>query len=134
MRLYLAGPLFCQAEREFNERLASELRAEGHEVFLPQEFVPTDGVYDEAFLLEAYARDLEEIDAADAFVIVLDGRVPDEGACVELGYALARGKDLFGLKTDVRVSERGGDNAMIRGALRGRVHGDIPSLIDALSQ
>lgn len=132
MRLYLAGPLFCQAEREFNEKLASKLRDEGHEVFLPQEFVPDDGVYDETFLLNAYAKDISEIDAAEAFVIILDGRVPDEGACLELGYALAKGKVLHGLKTDVRVSEHGGDNAMIRGALGENIHKDISSLLAAL--
>ena len=37
MRIYLAGPLFTTAEREFNGALAALLRAAEHEVFLPQE-------------------------------------------------------------------------------------------------
>jgi hypothetical protein len=37
MRIYLAGPLFTTAEREFNDALAVSLRTAGHEVFLPQE-------------------------------------------------------------------------------------------------
>ena len=37
MRIYLAGPLFTTAERDFNAALAAGLRALGHEVWLPQE-------------------------------------------------------------------------------------------------
>src|ERR1700694_2816055 len=37
MRIYLAGPLFTTAEREFNAALAAGLRALGHEVWVPQE-------------------------------------------------------------------------------------------------
>jgi hypothetical protein len=37
MRLYLAGPLFIIADRDFNTQLALRLCAAGHEVFLPQE-------------------------------------------------------------------------------------------------
>ena len=36
MRLYLAGPLFTQAERAWNLRLATALTEAGHDVFLPQ--------------------------------------------------------------------------------------------------
>jgi len=36
MRVYFAGPLFCEAERVFNLRLAEKLEAKGYQVFLPQ--------------------------------------------------------------------------------------------------
>jgi nucleoside 2-deoxyribosyltransferase len=36
MRIYFAGPLFCNAERAFNLRLAEKLEAKGYQVFLPQ--------------------------------------------------------------------------------------------------
>ena len=42
MRIYLAGPLFSSAEREWNQRLAALLRGFGHEVFLPQEKEPRE--------------------------------------------------------------------------------------------
>ena len=49
-------------------------------------------------------------------VMVLDGRVPDEGACVELGIAYALGKPCYGIRTDVRAAERGLDiNPMLTG-------------------
>ena len=47
---------------------------------------------------------------SDVFLFVLDGRVPDEGACVELGIAycqkyLQNGeKLLLGLHTDIRAA------------------------------
>jgi hypothetical protein len=36
MRLYIAAPLFTEAERAFNPVLARALEAEGHDVYLPQ--------------------------------------------------------------------------------------------------
>ena len=61
---------------------------------------------------------------ADIFLFVLDGRVPDEGACVELGIAygqkhlLQQDKLLIGLHTDIRgVFPGGKPNAIINGAL-----------------
>ena len=36
MKIYLAGPLYSTAEREFNVRLAAALKANGHIVWLPQ--------------------------------------------------------------------------------------------------
>ena len=130
MRVYFAGPLFCEAERSFNLRLAEKLEANGYQVFLPQR----DGVESEKFPYNELANDelqqtIFELDRdktlqADIFLFVLDGRVPDEGACVELGIAygqkhhLQHDKLLIGLHTDLRGAFPGGSlNAMINGAL-----------------
>ena len=57
--------------------------------------------------------DRSRILEADVFLFVLDGRVPDEGACVELGIAycqkyLQNGEKLLvGLHTDTRAAFRG---------------------------
>jgi hypothetical protein len=40
MRLYVAAPLFTEAERGFNVVLARALEAEGHQVYLPQRDTP----------------------------------------------------------------------------------------------
>jgi len=42
LKIYLAGPLFTTAERDFNAALAALLRDRGHEVFLPQEHEQRD--------------------------------------------------------------------------------------------
>jgi nucleoside 2-deoxyribosyltransferase len=73
-----------------------------------------------------FALDRDMILEADIFFIVLDGQVPDEGACVEIGIAysqkhlLKKDKLLIGLHTDVRgtYSNLGSKlNAMIIGSL-----------------
>jgi nucleoside 2-deoxyribosyltransferase len=55
-----------------------------------------------------FAIDRDKVLEADIFLFVLDGRVPDDGACVELGiayaqkYLLERDKLIIGLHTDMR--------------------------------
>jgi nucleoside 2-deoxyribosyltransferase len=58
---------------------------------------------------------------ADVFVFVLDGRIPDEGACVDLGVAYCQkepqGKEklLVGLYTDAHAAYLGSRlNPMVR--------------------
>ena len=137
MRIYFAAPLFSEAEREFNVKVTKELRDEGFDVFLPQEHseiseIPDTDEKRRRLLNGFFSNDIEAIDRADVLLIVLDGRVPDEGACFELGYAYARGKICVGLKTDSRVSEMGTDNAMIVGSLGDNIAKDSDSLTTML--
>lgn len=115
MKIYFAGPLFSQAERQFSGELAEKLGEMGFEVFLPQR----DGVstnkapYDKMPREERYRAlfdlDRQKIHECDVFLFILDGRVPDEGACVELGMAVEQKdirdnrKILIGLHTDSRA-------------------------------
>ena len=137
MKIYFAAPLFSEAEREFNVKVTNELRKEGFDVFLPQEHseiteIPDTDEKRRKLLTGFFTNDIEAIDDSDILLIVLDGRVPDEGACFELGYAYARGKICVGLKTDTRVSEMGTDNAMIIGSLGDNTANDLESLITIL--
>lgn len=119
-RIYFAGPMFSQGEKDFNLKLVKVLEDHGYEVFLPQR----DGI--EAALLEGktaeeklkiiFEKDVNEITKADILVMLIDGRVPDEGACIELGIAYAQGKRCYGLKTDTRTIQLDLDNnPMIEG-------------------
>lgn len=121
-KVYFAGPMFNQAEKDFNLKMTKVLEDNGYEVFLPQR----DGI--EAALLEGKSEDelvemifkLDEsrVKEADIIFMNLDGRVPDEGACVELGIAFAEGKRCYGFKTDTRAAERSLDlNPMISGCM-----------------
>lgn len=128
MRAYIAGPLFCQAEREYNLKLKERLSEFSIEAILPQDsdmLFEAEKMGDSAYAAEAakkiFERDLALLESCDVLVINLDGRVPDEGACVELGYAYAKGIPAYGIKTDVRVSEFGIDNMMIAGMLGDRI-------------
>lgn len=130
MRLYFAAPLFNEAERSFNASLSSAIEELGIEVFLPQR----DGVegdrppYDQLSREERralmFTTDRDQIFACDAFLFVTDGRVPDEGAAVELGLAYAHrhltgcSRLLVGLRTDTRAAFSAGPlNPMISQAL-----------------
>jgi nucleoside 2-deoxyribosyltransferase len=110
--LYFAGPLFCEAERRFNQQLTDKIEALGYRVFLPQRDgversrPPYDAMTREERRAAMFALDRDTILACDVFLFVLDGRVPDEGACVELGIAYCHKllgrphKRLIGLHTD----------------------------------
>jgi nucleoside 2-deoxyribosyltransferase len=100
MKIYMAGPLFSTAELAFNRELASLLRQQGHEVFLPQEHEQRKDL--PASIFES---DLGGLDWADAVVACLDGPDPDSGTCWELGYAYARGKLSIVYRTDFRLFE-----------------------------
>ena len=130
MQVYFAGPLFCEAERVFNLRLAEKLEAKGYQVFLPQrdgveiEKPPYHEMTNDELRQTIFMLDRDKLLQADIFLFVLDGRVPDEGGCVELGIAygqkhlLQQDKLLIGLHTDMRGAFPGGKlNAMINGAL-----------------
>jgi nucleoside 2-deoxyribosyltransferase len=142
--IYFAAPLFSEAELAFNADLTVELEAAGHEVFLPQRDgvetgkPPYSSMTPEERRRATFELDRERILACDVFVIVLDGRIPDEGACVELGLAhahrLATGCDrlIIGLHTDCRAAFLGSKlNPMLLGALDAVVE-DRQALLRAL--
>ena len=134
--IYMAGPMFCKAELDFNAELASMLRGEGHEVYLPQDYLqvfPPAGSERDAIEEDIFLRDVSMIEKSEVFLMIMDGRVPDEGACFEMGYAYSKGKICIGLKTDVRVSEQGGDNIMLAVPLRNGMARSIPELLQMLS-
>ena len=127
MLIYFAGPLFSEAERRFNLALTQRLEALGYEVFLPQrdgaerDRPPYDTMTPEERRQAMFRLDRSRILDSDVFLFVLDGRVPDEGACVELGIAhcqkyLQNGeKLLLGLHTDTRSAFVGARlNPMVR--------------------
>lgn len=127
MKVYLAGPLFSDAERAFNLALAQKLEALGFTAFLPQRDgveaskPPYDVMSKEERRKAMFELDRDTIRTSDIFLFILDGRVPDDGACVELGIAYASKQEghgkpqLIGLHTDVRAAFIGAQlNPMIR--------------------
>ena len=99
MKVYLAGPLFTTAEREFNTRLAARLRRAGHEVFLPQE---AEDRHQPARV--AFEQDVAAIDGAEVVVANMDGSDPDSGTCWECGYAFGK-KPIVLFRTDFRAGD-----------------------------
>jgi len=102
MKVFLAAPLFSEAEREFNSQTAKRLRENGFEVWLAQEasFIQ-QGIHKENKTI--YEGDILALKTSDALVAILDGVDVDAGVAFEIGYAKALGKPIIGLKTDYRT-------------------------------
>ena len=120
--VYLAAPLFSQAERDYNLVITHLLEDYGYQVFLPQRdgylAFELEGLSDEEKNTKIFRKDYEEVMKADIFFGILDGRVPDEGVCVELGLAYENNKRCYGYKSDCRSVELDIDlNPMIWGCL-----------------
>ena len=121
--VYFAGPLFSQAEKDYNLKLTKLLEEHGYKVFLPQrdgfEAALLAGKSEDELTKMIFEKDVSEILKADIIFMVLDGRIPDEGACVELGIAYANNKRCYGVKTDTRSVETHLDlNPMIAGCFK----------------
>ena len=105
MKIYLAGPLFTAAERDFNRRLRDLLAASGHVVWLPQEHEPRSRSARDIFL-----ADVEGLDASEVVVANMDGPDPDSGTCWECGYAYQK-KPIVVYRTDFRRAGDAADSA-----------------------
>jgi nucleoside 2-deoxyribosyltransferase len=131
-QIYLAGPLFSIAERNFNAHLAKLIQEKRPEinVLLPQEnallYVNCVNKNEMVFL-----DCIESIDSSDIFVALLEGSDADSGTCVELGYAFSKGKAILGIRTDSRISEQQGLNIMLPFSCR-ELYYNIQATIDDL--
>jgi nucleoside 2-deoxyribosyltransferase len=115
-QIYLAGPLFSKAERDFNIYLKDRLVEMGFKVFLPQvdgEDNLSSRMHEKQMCI--FENDIMGIDESDIILAVLDGGSDvDSGTAWEMGYAYARGKKVLGLKTDFRTfGEEGIVNLMM---------------------
>lgn len=125
MKVYIAGPMFNEAEKAFNMRVDEAVRATGAATYLPQRdggeaaALVAQGLDEHQVRQRIYQADRTAIDECGMLVFLLEGRVPDEGACVELGIAIALGKHCVGLQTDCRrFGGTDSNNLMIDYSLR----------------
>ena len=146
MQVYVAGPLFSPAERNWLDGLAATLRAEGFDCFVPHEH------FDEIAELtpeEIYRVDGAGLRASNALLAWLDGPMIDDGTAAEIGAfaELARSGDprylgIVGLVTDLRLERRRGNapgdgmNLFVTGAIAaaGRICWSVPEALDALRE
>ena len=132
MKIYMAGPLFTTAEKNFNDALRNYLVLQGHEVFLPQDSEENLRALDEPdkAARKIFTSDVAGIDWADVVLANLDGPDPDSGTCWELGYGYAKGKDIIVYRTDFRI-HRGFDpiNLMLTESAETVILMDCPDVI-----
>jgi nucleoside 2-deoxyribosyltransferase len=99
MKLYLAAPMYTQAERSWNQQLAASLSAAGHDVFLPQEAIRTHGAMDADAVFRLC---VDAISPVDAVISVTDGPDADSATSFKCGLAYALGKPIIAVRTDFR--------------------------------
>ena len=119
--VYLAAPLFSEAECDFNRKLRDELISAGFNVFLPQE--DSNNVKD---MLDRqkiiFNKNLKGIENSDILVAVIDGADVDSGTAWEIGFAFAKGKPVLGLRIRFQDAWYRGDCESDDRAVCGSLH------------
>src|SRR3954454_17635361 len=109
MRIYLGGPMFTQADAEYNLRLASKLRNIGFSVYCPNESEPiNDKTHTNVTAKMIYEFDIAELEACNVLLCQVS---EDSGTNWEAGYmdCLSKRVDpdryygIVGLATDIRL-------------------------------
>lgn len=101
LKFYIAGALFSDNERKYLEeivnRLSENLKLDPYKNFyLPHR----DSVNNKG--RDTFDDDIKGLNSCNNVIAILDGSDVDSGTAVELGYAYAKGKKIFGLRTDKR--------------------------------
>lgn len=96
VKIYLAGPLFSQAERDWAGKLKALVEASFSQVQVlwPHEF-PAEGE-------NIFGVNLENLEECQLMIAILDGPQVDDGTAWEMGYFYARGRKIVGIRTDFR--------------------------------
>ncbi|MAH06996.1 hypothetical protein CMI38_01965 [Candidatus Pacearchaeota archaeon] len=104
MKIYIAGKLRNDSEREFLEEVARLCEDSGFDTFLPHRDVGL--AKDVGDVNKIFKGDiLEGFRDVDIVIGVLDGLHVGAGTAWELGYAYAKGIKCVGIKTDESVEE-----------------------------
>ena len=101
-RVYLAGPLFSEAEQEYNRTLRDLLTRHFFDVYLPQEVGDTCCTRGKDMHQMIFEKHRIALAGIDIVVAVGDGADADSGTAWEMGYAFALGKPVVLLRTDFR--------------------------------
>ena len=101
-RVYLAAPLFSEAERVFNASAARLLSTHLYDVHLPQDAGDDSDMRDTREQERLFNFNKTALEDSDFVVAIIDGADADSGTAWEMGYAFARGKPVIALRTDFR--------------------------------
>jgi nucleoside 2-deoxyribosyltransferase len=102
--VYLAAPLFSEAERNYNLSIAELLRKNFFDVFLPQVNGDDSESRTKEKQFRIFSDNLNALKNADVLVAIIDGADADSGTSWEMGYFFALGKKIIALRTDFRRS------------------------------
>jgi nucleoside 2-deoxyribosyltransferase len=103
-RIYLAAPLFSEAEKSFNIKVRDLLNDHFFDVYLPQEVGDDTHCRSVSDHKKIFRMHREALDRVDLLVAVIDGADADSGTSWEMGYASHRGIPVYAIRTDFRIS------------------------------
>ncbi len=104
MKVYIAGKIRKESEREFLEKIEKLCRSLNLETFLPHRDVGLARSTEDAEKI--FDGDIRKgFHDADLVVALLDGFHVGAGTAWELGYAYAKGIPAIGIKTDESVED-----------------------------
>ena len=103
-RVYLAAPLFSEAERAYNVQIRDLLNRHLFEVYLPQTVGDDTASRAISTHQRIYEQHLEALGRVDFVVAIIDGADADSGTAWEMGYASALGLPVIALRTDFRIA------------------------------
>jgi len=101
-RVYLAAPLFSEAERHYNLSLANLLRKNLFDVYLPQDASDDTAKRGLGEHRRLFSVNRDTLAVSDAVVAVIDGADADSGTAWEMGYAYAKEIPVIAVRTDFR--------------------------------
>ncbi|MFA4860797.1 nucleoside 2-deoxyribosyltransferase [Methanoregula sp.] len=103
-RVYLAAPLFSEAERDYNAALARLMETNLFSVHLPQEAGDDSESRGKPVQEQIFYGNKKALEGADLVVAVIDGADADSGTAWEMGYAAGLKKPVIALRTDFRMA------------------------------
>ena len=113
MKIYFAGPLFSEAERDWIrstiqkiESLAAQ-QGKKSEIIFPYDLITQSEIdhLGPKAKLEIFSRCKSHLDDADIVIALLDGSQVDDGTAWEIGYFFAKKsheQKIIGVRTDFR--------------------------------
>jgi len=113
MKLYLAGPLFTEAEQNWLRALKVDVKAlaknlgKSVDVVWPYDLVSLEELkkWGDNAKHEIFALCEKHLKETDVLVALLDGPLVDDGTSWEIGYFYSirkEGQPIFGIRTDFR--------------------------------
>jgi nucleoside 2-deoxyribosyltransferase len=104
---YIAGPVFTEAERDYNLNLYTDLKRHGFKCYLPQLSGPATN-------RNIFKKNMSMLMISNAVIAICDGADVDSGTSWECGKFHGHGK-IYALRTDYRknADDPSGINLMI---------------------
>jgi len=103
LKVYIAGPLCNEKEREFVEKIDLICKELNLKTFLPHRDA---GLWKEGKSFEEIAKgDIKGFEGCGLVIANLNGFNVGAGTAWEMGYAHAKGIPVIGLKTDRKIDE-----------------------------